>query len=103
MVTVSQVESEEQILAVRELFIEYTKWVLTLAADSDQAPTFQGLDEELRTLPGVYIPPSGRLLLAIQDGQPAGCVCLKGHDATTCGLKRLYVRPFFRGLISVGN
>jgi predicted N-acetyltransferase YhbS len=33
----------------------------------------------------------------MHDGQPAGCVCLKGHDATTCELKRLYVRPTFRG------
>ena len=32
-----------------------------------------------------------------QDGQPAGCVCLKGHDAITAELKRLYVRPAFRG------
>lgn len=53
--------------------------------------------EELATLPGVYAPPTGRLLLARQDGQPAGCICLKGHDATTSELKRLYVNPTFRG------
>jgi GNAT superfamily N-acetyltransferase len=33
----------------------------------------------------------------MQDGQPAGCVSLKGHDATTSELKRLYVRPSYRG------
>jgi N-acetylglutamate synthase-like GNAT family acetyltransferase len=33
--------------------------------------------------------------LAMQDGQPAGCVALKGHDAATCELKRLYVRPAY--------
>lgn len=98
MTTISQVTTKAQIEAMRELLREYTAWVFTLTADSHQAPTFQGLDEELATLPGIYTPPAGRLLLAMQDGQPAGCVCLKGHDATTSELKRLYVRPAFRGL-----
>lgn len=98
MTTISQVKTEAQIEAVRELLREYTAWVFTLTAHSHQAPTFQGLDEELATLPGIYTPPAGRLLLAMQDDQPAGCVCLKGHDATTGELKRLYVRPAFRGL-----
>lgn len=97
MLKISQVETEKQIIAARELFSEYIDWVFTLGFGHEQAPTFQGLDEELRTLPGVYTPPTGRLLLAAQDGKPAGCVCLKGHDATTCELKRLYVRPSFRG------
>jgi GNAT superfamily N-acetyltransferase len=97
MLTISQVNSEAEIVAVRELIREYTTWVFTLAADADKSPTFEGLDDELATLPGVYTPPAGRLLLAMQDGQPAGCVCLKGHDAITSELKRLYVRPTFRG------
>lgn len=98
MVTISQVNSKTQIEAARELLREYTAWVFTLTADSDQAPTFQGLDKELETLPGIYTPPAGRLLLAMLEEQPAGCVCLNGHDSTTCELKRLYVRPIFRGL-----
>lgn len=98
MLTISQVKSDAKIVAVQELFREYTAWAFTLAADNNQAPTFQGLEEELATLPGIYIPPAGRLLLAMQDEEPVGCICLKGHDATTCELKRLYVRPKFRGL-----
>lgn len=98
MLTISQVQTEAQIVAIRELLREYTTWAFALTTDSDQAPTFQGIDDELMTLPGVYNPPAGRLLLAMQDGQPAGCIGLKGHDATTCELKRLYVRPTFRGL-----
>lgn len=96
-VSITQAVTETQIEAVRELVREYTAWAFTLAADSDKAPTFQGLEAELATLPGVYATPTGRLLLATQDGTPAGCVCLKGHDATTCELKRLYVRPTMRG------
>lgn len=98
MIAISQVESDSQIAAVQELFREYTTWAFTLAAGSEQAPTFRGLEEELATLPGIYAPPAGRLLLGTQDGQPAGCVCFKSHDATTCELKRFYVRPKFRGL-----
>ena len=98
MLTISQVETEEQIAAVSELFREYVDWIFTLAIGHEEAPTFEGLEDELSTLPGIYAPPEGRLLLAIQDGQPAGCICLKGHDAVTCELKRFYVRPTFRGL-----
>lgn len=98
MINIYQVETKEQIAAVSELFREYVDWIFTLAVGHEEAPTFDGLEDELRTLPGIYAPPAGRLLLAIQDGQPAGCICLKGHDATTCELKRLYVRPSFRGL-----
>jgi putative acetyltransferase len=98
MLTISQVETEEQIAAARELMREYLDWAFTLGIGKNQAPTFEGLEDELRTLPGIYAPPKGHLLLAIQDGKPAGCICLKGHDATTCELKRFYVRPSFRGL-----
>ncbi len=58
---------------------------------------FQGFDKELAELPGNYAPPSGRLLLAEYDGTIAGCVALRALDATTCEMKRLFVRPQFRG------
>jgi len=98
MLVVSQAESPSQIAAVEELLREYTTWAFTLEAGSEHAPAFQGLDRELATLPGIYAPPKGRLLLATVDGRPAGCVCLKGNDAVTCEVKRLYVRPGFRGM-----
>jgi putative acetyltransferase len=97
MLTISQVSTPSEIQNVQELLREYTAWAFTLTADSDQAPTFHGLEQELATLPGIYAPPTGCLLLAMQDGQSAGCIALKGHDATTGELKRLYVRPAFRG------
>jgi len=95
MLTISQVSTPSEIQGVQELLREYTAWVFTL--ESDQAPALQGLEQEMPTLPGIYAPPTGCLLLAVQDGQPAGCIALKGHDATTGELKRLYVRPAFRG------
>jgi carbonic anhydrase len=98
MLTIAQVETEAEIAAMQELFREFVAWAFTLEADSVEAPTFDGLEDELATLPGEYGPPGGRLLLAKHDGQPAGCIALKRHDSTTCELKRFYVRPAFRGL-----
>lgn len=97
MLTISQANSEAEIEAIRELMREYATWAFTIIPGSNESPAWEGFDAELATLPGVYAPPAGRLLLAMQDGQPAGCVCLKRHDNTTSELKRLYVRPTFRG------
>lgn len=85
-----QAESPEQISAVRELFLEY-------ANSLNFSLCFQSFEKELAELPGEYAPPGGRLLLATQGSQLAGCVALHKLDATACEMKRLYVRPQFRG------
>jgi putative acetyltransferase len=98
MVSITPVSTEADIADTRDLLREYTTWALTLVADLERPPTFEGLEEELATLPGIYVPPAGRLLLARHEGQAAGCIALKPHSAGAGELKRLYVRPAFRGL-----
>ncbi len=95
---IAQAESKEDIQAVQALWREFTSWAFTLTEGSENAPTFDNLEQELATLPGIYVPPTGRLLLAKQNNQPAGTVALKGHNNHTAEVKRLYVRPDFRGL-----
>ena len=85
------VETAEQLSQMRSLFEEYwTSFGFT--------PCFQGFESELAGLPGAYVPPDGRLVLALVNAEPAGCAALKRLDATRCEAKRLYVRPCFRGL-----
>jgi GNAT superfamily N-acetyltransferase len=98
MPTIVQVTTPADASEVETLLREYAAWVLPLTPVGDQAPTFQGLDDELAHLPGPYAPPSGCLLLARHEGRAAGCIALKGHDGQVAELKRMYVRPGFRGL-----
>ena len=81
-----RIERTEDISLVRELFSEYGR---SLGVDL----SFQDFDRELATLPGDYDP----ILLARWNDDVAGCVALRPIDATLCEMKRLYIRPEFRG------
>jgi GNAT superfamily N-acetyltransferase len=84
----------DDLQTVRQLFLEYQAG---LGIDL----CFQGFEAELAELPGAYAPPAGTLLLACIDGEPAGCCAMRPLYNTdhlnACEMKRLFVRPAFRG------
>ena len=81
--------------ATRRIFQEYAESLLVDLC-------FQDFSNELSNLPGEYAAPRGSLLIALVDGAVAGCCALRALDAAdyvnACEMKRLYVRPAFRGL-----
>ncbi len=91
MSTIVEVTTGEQLEQVRNLFNEYR-------AQLPVEYCSRSLDVEIAGLPGDYASPRGKLLLAVVVGQPVGCVGLRPFPReATCEMKRLYVRPGFRG------
>jgi putative acetyltransferase len=87
---VEQAITPEQVSLARTLFQEY-------GASLGFSLCFQNFETELAGLPGDYGPPRGRLLIAYVDSQAAGCVALHEFEPGISEMKRLYVRPAFRG------
>jgi putative acetyltransferase len=85
-----QAGTPDELDAARRLFRAYADW---LAVDL----YFQGFEQELRDLPGVYAPPAGRLLLATAGDDVVGCVALRPLQPGICEMKRLWVEPGFAG------
>ena len=95
MLRIVPVLSKETLSRTRDLFHEY-------ATMPGVAPCVEDFEKEVASLPGSYAPPAGRLLLALQEnpggsGEAAGCAALRMLNQGTCEMKRLYVRPAFRG------
>lgn len=99
-ILISAAESPLDIAQIRKLFTEY-------AESLGFSLCFQDFDRELTGLPGDYAPPEGRLLIARRGDESAGCIALHGFEPDRlepdrvepgiCEMKRLYVRPQFRG------
>lgn len=90
MTEIVQAATPGRIREVRELILEYAT---TLSCE----PCLQRIEQDVAHLPGEYAPPDGRLLLALGDGKPAGCAALRKNGEGVFEMRRLYVRPAFRG------
>ncbi len=91
MLQIADAIADDDIATVRTLMREYQA---LLGIDL----CFQGFEAEVSGLPGPYVPPGGRLLLATYAGAPVGCVALRASGPAQAEMKRLYVRPTARGL-----
>ncbi|HEX3010846.1 MAG TPA: GNAT family N-acetyltransferase [Syntrophomonadaceae bacterium] len=80
----------DEIENIKTLFKEY-KQMLGVNLD------FQNYEQELDQLPGKYALPNGRLYIACNDDKAIGCIALRKINGAACEMKRLYVRPEFRG------
>lgn len=87
----------DHIEEVRPLLVEYTD--MLVAGDPDFAAYLkvQNFTAELKDLAFKYGEPGGRFYLAYRNGEAAGCIGLRKLDEESCEIKRLYVRPAFRG------
>jgi ribosomal protein S18 acetylase RimI-like enzyme len=90
-VNIQVLKAYDRLDEIRQLFNEYVVWLgIDLA--------FQDYALEFNNLPGKYAEPDGRLYIACVDGQPAGCIAMRRFDEQRSEMKRLYVRPQYRGL-----
>ncbi len=87
---VNEARIPDDLPLVRLLFREYADG---LGVDL----CFQDFENELAGLPGKYARPTGGLWLATHGADAAGCVAFRPFDSSTAEMKRLYVRPGFRG------
>lgn len=90
MLEIIAADSRDLITRAKELFREYAD---SLGFDL----SFQDFEREMATFPAWYSPPRGCLLLARRGDDIAGCVALQDIGGGKCEMKRLYVRPCFRG------
>lgn len=82
----------------KDLYLDVVRQLFTEYADSLNFDlSFQDFQTELDSLPGKYAPPGGAILLAFSDGKLAGCVAMRSLSKDISEMKRLFVRPQYRG------
>lgn len=100
-IDIVRAETDEAIAHVRGLMRAFLSWLRTRYGDRswqvDNYYQADDLERELASLPGEYAPPGGCLLLALDGGEPAGCVSYKRLDEGVCEMKRLFVQPAYHG------
>lgn len=102
MVEIIVAQSAAELQQVRELSRGYVAWLVELdkslgVYDPDVFKAYGYASGEAH-LPGEYGAPDGRLLLAVVDSRPAGCIALRRFNESTCEMRMLFVQPEFQGL-----
>ena len=94
MIQIIEVQTASELEQVKDLFRAYFQF---LAYGHGLDISYQGIEEELASLPGKFVPPDGRLMLVVLSGQTVGCAALRPIDSQVCELKRMFVLSQFRG------
>lgn len=89
---VDALEHKEEIA---DLLEEYTGLLVSLNPGFSKYLDQQDFSHELED-PGLKYGHEGRLFVVLCDGEVAGCAGFKHLDASSCELKRMYLRPAFR-------
>lgn len=82
---------------IKELFFEYTEMLVKNNPSVAKYLKLQNYNSEIEHLADKYGLPEGRLYIIKVENQVAGCIGLRKIDDENCEVKRLYVRPAFRG------
>lgn len=87
---------------ILELFTEYTKMLCSKQDNFEEYLKIQNYEDEVKHLDKKYGYPHGRLFIVFYDYEAAGCIALRKLDDEKCEMKRLYIKPKFRGN-NIGN
>lgn len=90
MINIVEANTKELIEQAKELIREYAQ---SLEFDLG----FQDFDQEMENFPGQYASSRGCLFIALVANKTIGCVALRDFGQGICEMKRLYVKPNFRG------
>ena len=90
MMRIIETNTDELITQAKSLFLEY-------AESLDFSLCFQNFDNELEHFQSQYSPPTGNLFLAFSENEAIGCVGIRYFKQDICEMKRLYVKPEYRG------
>ena len=99
MLEIREATTEDELDAVRTLVRSFIDWARRLYPDAQELvdQNFKAVETELASLPGVYGPPTGKLLLAYCDGEVAGTVAMRDMGNHICEMKRMFVYEKFHG------
>jgi ribosomal protein S18 acetylase RimI-like enzyme len=100
MVTIYQAKSKEDLEYARELFFEFLTWAIEKSKElyNEDIDINEMVNRSMSEIDnGLFSEPHGRLLLAKEKDQVIGIVCMKKIRDEMCEIKRIYVRPGYRG------
>lgn len=99
MIEIREARTADELDAVRMLVHAFMAWARAVYPEAHEAlaHNFRAVEAELASLPGAYGPPTGRLLVAYDDGAVAGTVAMQDLGHHMCEMKRMFVDAQFRG------